>query len=54
VIYRRPDPDRDLTDPGLEVDDEPACRYCGEIVENPRFRDCDTCHWGPQDRQDDT
>lgn len=51
MIYRRPDPDRDLPDPG--VDDDGACVDCGEPVDDPRMLTCDRCHHGVDDYDDD-
>ena len=47
---RRPDPDRDLPDPG--IDDDGACVSCGQPVDDPRMIDCDRCHYRFDDEAD--
>lgn len=45
----KPDPDRDLPDPGDEH--TTTCDACGVECEADQ-RTCDECHWGPQDGPD--
>lgn len=48
-LIHSPDPDRDLPDPGDEVEEDPTCYDCGRPVEDPRSKRCDRCYYGPVD-----
>lgn len=52
-LIHSPDPDRDLPDPGDEVEAEPTCRKCGEPVEDERSKWCLDCYYGPDEDSDD-